>query len=232
MWLPLGLIASAPVQAQALNVVPVIIELAAGQRASSLTVVNQGDVEASFQLRAFRWSQFPDASDTLTPSVEVSVSPPLGTIPPGASQLIRIIVRSAATRQESSYRLLLDQIPAPATLGTVRMAIRLSMPVFVEPAVRATPHLLFHVERITNQNYLVVTNNGNRHEKVRDIVLKAGDGTVLGVEQNISPYVLAGATRRWQLVAKAPLIYATLRLTAHADSSQIANQLVTVQATR
>lgn len=230
--LALSLVASASVQAQALNVLPVTIQMAAGQRASSLTVLNQGDVEASFQLRAFRWSQAADGSEALAPSDEISVSPPLGTIAPGASQVVRIVVRPALPSQESSYRLLLDQIPAPAAPGTVRIALRLSLPVFAQPAARTTPHLSFHMERITDQLYLVAVNDGSRHEKLLGITLKAANGTVLGVDKNLSPYVLAGATRRWHIAASAPLNDATLRLTAHAEAGPIADQLITVPATR
>lgn len=217
-------------QAQALNVVPVTIQMAAGQRASSLTVVNQGDVVASFQLRAFRWSQGTDGAETLAPSDEISVSPPLGTIAPGASQVVRIVVRPASSSQETSYRLLLDQIPAPAAPGTVRIALRLSLPVFAQPATKTTPHLRFHVERITDQIYLVAVNDGNRHEKLQDITLRAGDGAVLGIDKNLSPYVLAGATRRWHIAAKSPLSDATLLLTAHAEAAQITDQIVAVTA--
>ena len=226
----LSLSTAAAVGAQALNVVPVTIQMAAGQRASSLTVTNQGDVVASFQLRAFRWSQAADGAEKLAPSDEISVSPPLGTIAPGASQVVRIVVRPASSSQETSYRLLLDQIPAPAAPGTVRFALRLSLPVFAQPAAKTTPLLRFHVERITGQIYLVAVNDGNRHEKLQDISLKAGDGSVLPIDKNLSPYVLAGATRRWHIAAKSPLSDATLRLTAHAEAAQIADQIVAVTA--
>ena len=221
---------AASVQAQALNVVPVMIQMAAGQRASSLTVVNQGDVVTSFQLRAFRWSQAPDGSEMLVPSQEIAASPPLGTIAPGASQVIRIVVRPLSPGQESSYRLLLDQIPAPAAPGTVRIALRLSLPVFAQPAARTTPHLRFHLERNTNEIYLVAVNDGNRHEKLQDITLKTRDGTIIAVEKNISPYVLAGATRRWHLANQLASNDATLRLTAHAEAGEITDQMVTVTA--
>lgn len=232
-FLLLGVIASGPVRSQALNVLPVTIQMAAGQRASSLTVLNQGDVEASFQLRAFRWSQAADGSEALAPSDEISVSPPLGTIGPGASQVVRIVVRPASLDQESSYRLLLDQIPAAAAPGTVRIALRLSLPVFAQPAARTTPHLRFHIERTNEQIYLIAVNDGNRHEKLQDITLKADDGSVLLIDKNLSPYILAGgSTQRWRVDVKYPFNGAALRLTARTEAGQITDQLITVASIR
>ena len=100
--------------AQTLSVQPVTIQLLAGQRTAAMTVVNQGSVETSFQVRAFAWGQSADGGEVLTNSDAIVTSPPLGTIPPGGRQVVRLILRQAPTDGESSYRLLLDQIPTPA----------------------------------------------------------------------------------------------------------------------
>lgn len=226
----IAIFAGATASAQALNVLPVTIELAPGQRAAALTIINQGDAETSFQLRGFRWTQGDDGTDVLAPSDEISVSPPLGTIAHGASQVVRIVMRQAAPGKESTYRLLLDQIPAPAAPGTVRIALRLSLPVFAEPVARAAPHLRFRVERSGREVFLVVVNDGERHEKLRDITLKIGDGTILTVEKNMSPYILAGATRRWHVVSKS-MNDPAVQLSARGEFSQINDQMVTVTAT-
>ena len=226
----LGLIISAPAQAQALNVVPVTIQMLAGQRASALTIINQGEDIASFQLRAFRWTQADDGSEVLAPSKEISISPPLGSIARGASQVVRIIVRPSVSDKESSYRLLLDQIPAPAAPGTVRIALRLSLPVFSQPVARTISHLRFSAEKVADQIYLIATNDGGRHEKLQDIVIKMKDGTVLGVEANVSPYILAGGTRRWHVIHNFAPTDTILRLTAHTEAGQLTDQIIAAAA--
>jgi fimbrial chaperone protein len=52
--------------------------------------------------------------------------------------------------------------------------------------------------------------------------LTSASGLAVGLEQNVSPYVLAGATRRWRILSTsfAPP-RAALRLTARADSGPV-----------
>ncbi len=51
--------------AQALSVLPVNIFLPPGQKATTLTVTNQGKSETAIQVRAYAWNQ-PDGEDQLT----------------------------------------------------------------------------------------------------------------------------------------------------------------------
>jgi fimbrial chaperone protein len=218
--------------AQALSVLPVSIELGAGQRAAAMTVVNRGTIETSFQMRAFAWSQPRDGGDGLVASDSIVVSPPLGTIPPGGSQVVRIILRGLPQDRESSFRLLLDQIPAPAAPGTVRVALRLSMPVFALPDARVAPVLKFHVEQAADAYYLVASNDGNRHEKLQDVELRDASGSVFRIANGVSPYLLPGAIMRWRMTGPANARPgAGLVLSARAETVRIANQPVALKAT-
>jgi fimbrial chaperone protein len=218
--------------AQGLTVLPVNINMPAGQMAAVLTVQNQGDAPVSFQLRAFAWNQ-QSGADQLLPTDALVASPPLGTIAPGGSQVVRLVLRRAAEGPEGTYRILLDQIPPPASPGTVRVALRLSIPVFAEPADRATPRLQWHIENSGGQPYLVAVNDGSRHEKVSDITLAASGGGSLSVESNVSPYILAGATRRWRILTpRLSSAGDTLRLTARADAGAIDQAVPVARAGR
>jgi fimbrial chaperone protein len=213
-------------RAQALMVLPVNIQMAPGQKASTLTVINQGDTETAIQIRAYAWSQ-QNGDDQLTPSDAVMVSPPLATIAPGASQTVRLVLRQSPQGQEATYRILVDQIPPPAAPGVVRVVLRLSIPIFAQPAIRAVPHVQFHVERDAGKMFLVALNDGGHHEVLREALLSTSDGRTLKTTSNASPYILAGATRRWAIDAQGlpPLSGETLRLTAHADSGAIEQQV-------
>jgi fimbrial chaperone protein len=212
--------------AQALTVLPVTIQMAPGQMAAALTIINQGDQETSFQIRAFSWHQNgPD--DRLSTTDELLASPPLGTIAPSASQIVRLVLRQPPQGREATYRVLVDQIPPAAAPGVVRIALRLSIPVFAEPATRVAPHLLWRVENRGGQVALVAVNDGTSHLTMRDISLRASDGTVLQAEANLSPYILAGSTRRWRLLTSRlpPAPGAILRLMANTNGGAIDQQV-------
>jgi fimbrial chaperone protein len=216
------LLAGHTVRAQSLTVLPVTIQMAPGQMAAALTVLNQGDAETSIQVRALTWHQT-DGNDQLAPSGELMVSPPIGTIAAGGTQVVRLILRKPPEGQEATYRVLVDQIPAPAAPGTVRIALRLSIPIFAEPATRIAPHVQWRIESSRGQAYLVGVNDGSRHETIRDISLATSGGGLSKVEANISPYILAGATRRWHILTPGLLMTpgASSHLTAHADMGAI-----------
>jgi fimbrial chaperone protein len=211
---------------QSLMVLPVNIQMAPGQMATTLTVINRGDSETAIQVRAYAWSQ-PDGDDQLTVSDAVLVSPPLTSIAPGAAQVVRLILRRSPQGREATYRIVLDQIPPPALPGKVRVVLRMSIPIFAQPATRALPHVYFHIERDAGKIFLVALNDGRRHEVIREIVLWTSDGRKLKTESSASPYVLAGVTRRWPIDVQGvlPLPDETLRLTAHADSGAIEQQV-------
>jgi fimbrial chaperone protein len=213
-------------RAQSLTVLPVTIQMAPGQMAAALTVINQGDRETSFQVRAFAWRQS-GADDQLSPTDELLASPPLGTIAPGASQVVRLVVRQPPQGREATYRILLDQIPPPAEPGVVRIALRLSIPVFAVPATRVVAHLLWRVESRGGQTALVAVNDGTSHLVMRDIALRASDGTALQVAANLSPYILAGSTRRWRILTpRLPLAPgAIVRLTANTNGGTVDQQV-------
>jgi fimbrial chaperone protein len=209
-----------------LSILPVNILLSPGQKAAALAVTNQGSSETAIQIRAYAWNQ-KDNDDQLTASDSVVVSPPLATIAPGGTQIVRIILRQPPQAREATYRILIDQIPPAAEPGIVHMVLRMSIPIFAQPASRAAPHVLFHLEMDAGQLFLVGINDGLRHEAIRDIVLSTSDGRKLKPAPGGLPYILAGATRRWAIAAQGalPPVNDTLRMTAHADAGTIDQQV-------
>jgi len=109
--------------------------------------------------------------------------------------------------------------------------MRLSIPIFAEPAAHTAPHVQWRIESGGGQSYLVAVNDGSRHQTIRDITLATADGGSLKIEANTSPYVLAGATRRWRIHMPnfRPMPGSSLRLTARADTGAI-DQPVPVDA--
>jgi fimbrial chaperone protein len=218
--------------AQSLSVLPVNIFFPAGQKAATLTITNQGKSETAVQIRAYGWNQQDGNDQQLTGTDAVMMSPPLATIAPGASQVVRLILRQTPQDREATYRILVDQIPPPAEPGIIHIVLRLSIPVFAMPAARALPHLRFHTESEGDKLFLVGSNDGLAHELIRDIVLTTSDGRQLKEDPNTSPYILAGVTRRWPIAAQGslPLPSEALRLTAHSNAGAIDEQVHLVSA--
>jgi fimbrial chaperone protein len=212
--------------AQNLSVLPVNVFLQPGQRTATLSVTNSGTKPTSIQVRAYDWSQ-KDDQDQLTASNVVVVSPPLVTIAPASTQVVRLILRQTPAGSEATYRLILDQIPGPGEPGVVQMVLRFSIPVFAMPAAKAAPQVQLHIERDDGKLFLVGVNTGQSHEALRDIAVITSDGRKLNANPRVSPYLLAGVTRRWELDAQGytPQPGESLKLTAHGVAGAIDEQV-------
>ena len=216
---------------QSLSVLPVNIQMGPGEQATTLTVTNQGDAKTAVQIRAYAWNQDGDTDD-LKPSNDVVISPPIASIAPGDSQVVRLILRQPPQGKEGTYRILLDQIPPAAEPGVVHVVLRLSIPIFAQPATRANAHVEFHAEVKDGKAFLVANNDGLRHEAIRNIELSTSDGRKLKLEAGASPYVLAGTTRHWKIETPDahPLPDQSLRLTARSDAGAIEQQVQVIAA--
>jgi fimbrial chaperone protein len=204
-----------------ITVFPLNLQLGAGQRASTLTVQNHRDSNLQFQIRAFAWNQ-QHGTDGLVPTDALLVSPPLGTVSAGGNQVVRLVLKQPADARETSFRILLDEIPPPARPGAITIALRLSIPIFVKPETRVAPNLSWSAITEDGQTYLVAVNDGTSHEVVHDLAIASSSGRSLRIEA-AGPYVLPGATRRWRIdVAGAGLSPGNmLHLTAKADSGPV-----------
>lgn len=215
--------------AQGFTIIPVTVEMPPGQLAAALTLQNESDRDATFQVRPYAWAQ-PQGHDELTASDALAVSPPLGVIHAHARQVVRLVLRRGAGDHEAAYRILIDQIPPPPAPGTVGFTLRISIPVFAEPAARAAPRVRWRVDTTGEGASLVAVNDGDRRLVVRDMALVGPGGRRVELERGLSPYILSGATRRWRIMppGPAPAPGEDYRLTAHGDSSAI-DQPVPVQ---
>ena len=215
-------LACSPAAAQGLEVTPTNVLMGPGQTAAALTVVNREDREVSFQIRGFAWRQDPQGNDTLEPSANLLASPPIATIQPGGSQVVRLILRQPPQGQEGTYRILFDQLPPPHEGGVVRILLRLSIPVFAEPQTQVVPQVRWRIAREDGRWWLIASNSGNRHLSVSNLKLFGADGQQLELDVSSPPHILAGATRRWRIATTAPLSPRdVVHLTATADVGTI-----------
>lgn len=218
VWLPL--LFGAAAQAATLQISPVTIEFSASEHATGLTLRNPGDTPLYGQVRVFQWGQA-HGEDVLTPTADVIASPPLIEIAPHGDQLVRLVRANASSAGaqaarsiqasgaaglgsgERSYRLLIDELPAPGTADTEGVTIRLrySVPVFVEAAAggAAQPLLAWHLVHAARGYALRADNAGTKRAQIAAVELLDASGHRWDVTRGLLGYALAGQGRQWSV---------------------------------
>lgn len=178
---------------------PVRVTLSPNQAVAAITVSNKGSEASVIQLETSRWTQ-KDGQDVLTPSREILATPPIFTLPPGGSQIVRVGLRRAPDGEhELTYRLVLREVPPPQPIAQgLRVALAISMPVFVVSSRPSFSNLEWQAVRLPDGGIqLQATNTGSAHVQVGALALSsAGAGPPL-VRESVATYVLPGNTRSW-----------------------------------
>ncbi|WP_313623822.1 fimbria/pilus periplasmic chaperone [Achromobacter sp.] len=191
--------------AAALQISPVLVELAPTQGASGIMLRNPGGTPIYGQVRIYGWEQA-DGDDVLTPTDEIQASPPIIQVPPGGEQLVRLVRTSKdAPSEQKGFRLIIDEIPDPSTPGIngVVLRLRYSVPVFVAgPAPSPEPELAWRVDRAGGEWALRVSNTGSRYAQVAALQLLNSAGKPVAEVEGLLGYALANRAREWSIPAR------------------------------
>lgn len=182
-----------------------LVDLAPQQGASGILLRNPGATPIYGQVRVYAWDQ-EQGDDVLTPTREIQASPPIIQVPPHSEQLVRLVrVGKDLAPVEQSYRLVIDEIPDPATprVNGVVLRMRYSVPVFVAGATpEPQPRLAWHLAREGGQWVLRVENSGTRYAQVASLQLLSGATAPLAKVEGLLGYALAGRERLWRFPAR------------------------------
>jgi len=217
----IAVILSTSAHTQNLQLEPVSVAFQPGQLATTLTVKNRSAVASSVQIRPFRWSQS-GGEDVLLPTDLLAVSPPIVRIEPGQTQTFRLVLRHPTVGDEACFRVLLDELPSASSPGSVRIALRLSVPVFA-PALPQRPGTLsWRVGHDERGPFLAAHNQGGNHVRVLNLRLTTAAGSAVPVRSGQLPYVLPKAEQIWQLERSGPVqAGAPMRVSAISDAGPI-----------
>lgn len=218
------------------SVNPVRLDLSAKQPVASVTVRNDGTEPTVVQLELKNWAQA-DNSDVYDSTSELLATPPLFTVPPGGSRVVRVgLRRRPDPLHELTYRLYLEEVPPPLDADSrgMRMTLRVGVPVFVAANGNTKPELAWStVAEPDGKIKLGLVNSGNEHVKIADLELIADSGgTHSSGVQRVATYVLPGQKREWLVQMDGPVAAgAAIRIKAHTDSHAELAARLTLDAT-
>jgi len=229
----LMLLCSRGAVAGSFEVNPIRIDLSANTRSAALSVRNSGADAVVVQASIVSWTQ-EHGQDVYTPTKEILITPPIATIPPGAEQILRLGMRRAPDAvKELAYRVFLREVPPPPKPGFqgLQVALRLSLPVFVQPREgKAKATLVWDLGLQGDDTlHLRLDNKGTGHIQVSEVALFRPDQKQAVASQSSLVYVLAGQSHLWVLKAPTahfkPTDHLRLKVTTDAGSLDTAIDL-------
>ena len=226
----LWLLTIGPAFAGSIAVNPVRVTLSATQTTGALVVRNSGAEPSVVQLQIVSWSQ-QEGKDVYVPTKDLLATPPIFTVPAGGSQTVRVGLRQGSDpRREGSYRLIMQEVPPPPKpeFRGLQVALRLSVPIFVAPAVASSPTLAWRAN-LTSQGDLNVTaaNTGNAHVQVLRFKLSSAGVELPQTVPSEAAYILPEQHRAWNLkLPSIPAAGSTLRVVAQTDAGDMQADVV------
>jgi fimbrial chaperone protein len=177
---------------------PVRINMTPRDRATAVTVTNDGDEELVMQADIYAWSQKPGGEDELVLSEDLILSPPILKLAPRTRQVVRLArVKTPNTDKQQFYRLIVREIPEakPAAKDVqLQVALAFSLPVFITPP-KTSRALECAAKRAASDTLQVACENtGDTFVQLRDLAFAnpAGD-KVASRESGV--YILPGIKR-------------------------------------
>jgi fimbrial chaperone protein len=231
-WL-ISVFGGGPALAGSFSVTPMRVVLTAAKPVVALEVRNEGAEATVLQIELAGWTQA-DNADVYGETADLLATPPILTVPPGASKVVRVGLRRAPDRDhELSYRLYVQEIPPPISTDFqgMRMTLRVGVPVFVAAAAKTKPQLQWHTAAGADGAIKVtLTNSGTEHVKITDLEVSSADSERTSGVQRVSTYVLPGQSREWMVKMDGATAGSQLQVKAHTDGSVELSAKVTLEA--
>jgi fimbrial chaperone protein len=186
---------SVPASAGTLQVNPVLLEIGAGRRTATVTLRNEEAVPITIRAYVLDWRQA-DGQDVYTETNAMIVSPPIFTIPPGGTQLVRVGLRNASADPQA-YRLIVEEVPEAAPSGGIRVALRLNLPLYASVPVGDAGELRWSAMRGPDGSWTIeAANTGRGYVRLNPDLAQAATG-IRFADTVAFGTVLPGASRRW-----------------------------------
>jgi fimbrial chaperone protein len=208
------------------RVSPVRVSLDQDRRIKTLSVINDSDEDLTIQVDGWEWGQDEEGKDTSSRTKDLVFFPRIFTVPGKGEKQVKIGYDQKAPTRERTFRLHVQEVP-DETIGrersALRMLVRMSVPVFVQPADGAkragsVEGALVKPDGIT----VLVQNTGNVHFLTRTVHLegrgRSGDAVFRLEKQGW--YVLTGRSARYEFEMPPGVcrLLKSLHVTVQADT--------------
>lgn len=186
-----------PAGATEFSVSPIRVELKPGVMSETITVTNHADTKLRVSMKLTEWTQDAEGKDVYRDSSDLIYFPRQMELEPNGKRLVRLGARTPAGVVERTYRLWVEEEPAPGTPSTqaqVAFYFRFGVPVFLVPAV-AKPQAEFGTPRLHQGRLAIaVKNTGNQSFRLQKITVS----DEAGFSREIAGwYSLAGTERSY-----------------------------------
>jgi fimbrial chaperone protein len=187
-----------PGWAGSFQVSPITVTVPHSRPVAALSVTNSAEEPLSLRVVTYRWTQ-EQGEDVHVPTSDLVSSPPIMTIPPGRTQVIRVGLRRVDDPVLRAYRVILEEIPSHTNEGGgVRVALRLSLPFYKLPTGHAKSDLAWSLETSPSGTLSVrAQNNGALHDQVSRVDALKADGSRIPLVERAST-ILPGGFKHWQ----------------------------------
>lgn len=213
--------------AASFSVSPVRIYMQARERATAITVENEGDAEVVMQGEVFEWKQKADGSDELTPTDDLILAPPILKVAPKSRQVLRLAnLKPVPPGEQLTYRIIVREIPdaAPPKEGVqIKVSLAFSLPIFITPP-GAKQQLVCDAKR-TSPDLLVATceNRGDAYAQPVNFAVRTASGAVLMSQDIAGGYILPKVRRHFELKrpANGPAMAGAAKLAVTQDDGSV-----------
>jgi len=221
-----------PAAAGLFSVTPVRINMSPRDRATAVTVTNDGEEELVMQADIYAWRQKPGGEDDLVLSEDLILSPPILKLAPRSRQVVRLarVAVSNSDRQQF-YRLIVREIPearAAAKDVQLQVALAFSLPVFITPPKTNRAMECGATRTARDALQVLCENTGDTFLQLRDLAVAQTTGQPLATRES-GAYILPGIKRTIDIRrTEGPFPGGTLKLTVTLDDGAIQSYDVTV----
>jgi fimbrial chaperone protein len=190
-----------PTHSGEFRVTPIRLDFEKGTKSGVITVINEGEERLSLQMKAYEWSQDAEGKDQYTETNDIIFFPRLMTLEKKEEKILRAGIRVPASLKEKTYRLFIEEIPAPQkTEGVnIAIAIRFGVPIFAKPLKEEVKGEITKIELTKGALNILIKNSGNVHFIINsvDIKGKGQKGEETFSKELSGWYLLSGASRSY-----------------------------------